>query len=344
MSESGSDDLKGRLDKIARDHSSNPVLSQARDVDVHFIGGPLEQRVTNAQEEVDVKWQGALRTRTVGYKDGLVSLRHEQWFLVDHSEVPVDIDMCYLGGASQSRALLSEILANPKHKTLQDLSKAASKAESQLLPKDRFVKLELDFFAQVDKQLALRLNVLLLKALPTAVAYKDVEVVLAALAAIKSSPMVMMGSGTLASQVTSLTLVLTNIQSGVSPDAGLGKNNPVFQGFLNRCQYFFKATIRGAGVGPNVTKFGTQALLEYQAQPHADIADDAHSVSVADMETMRPFFWLLSKPIIEQAGGASMIVGICWHGLGDLIINITDPLIDIFHHWSKIPNWNFKRY
>jgi hypothetical protein len=64
-----------------------------RDIEVPFLGGRVTVKVGSADEEYMLKLNAILKTRSVGYKDGVLFLDYEGWIIESKVQIacPVHI-------------------------------------------------------------------------------------------------------------------------------------------------------------------------------------------------------------------------------------------------------------
>jgi hypothetical protein len=180
------------------------------------------------------------------------------------------------------------------------MASALQSRTTQLTTLDRHIALELAWCRHNDKQMTIAVQSMIIACLPSSAKIVKLDAALNSLAALHDAQPILRGGYGLVCILKSVELTLQNIQRGIGPSADWVADNPFFHRVLARCAMFLEYNVAGDVVGQIKTVRGKSACDCMMLDFTNLAAKDAKTLTLHQLELLRPYFWLMDDTAIAK--------------------------------------------
>ena len=283
--------------KVAKTTATTAKITGKRDIEVQLLGCTLSLRVSSLAEEIDMRIAAASKNVAIGRAGGLRMLSYERWIRPSALGEEIALPAVLVDGPDSARRLVSELIADERIASFSEVARIIAGKISSILVLDPTFRLELCFLDQAEKLIGISIQQAVLGCLPDPSGKELGSQTLAqaaiALCDVLKSEMVKRSCSSAIGQVESVQLVVDNMQRGVSPEVTTGMSQ-FFTSVLERCALFFEFA---KGTDKEMIR-GKPGILACTKALEAKFAK-GEVVAVAEIEVMRPFWWLLSPKQVD---------------------------------------------
>jgi hypothetical protein len=247
----------------------------------------------------------ALKSRSLGYGNGLDLLPYEEWMLdarpMEETHVPAHL----LAEMQRARLCAKEILSDPSIQDFATMVKVMVASTTQLLSLDRSFKLELEFLQQNGEaavQKAVETHILAV--LPSSSKASSLTQSYQALQDLKESQLGKFCSHASRAQMTCVLEVVSNMTKGVGPDAKFSTASEFYASVWKQLPYFMRREVEVEEGGKKVKKLlmARAALMVGFEEVRAKVASN-QLTKLHELEVYQSFKFLLEPAEVKELSG-----------------------------------------